>query len=150
MLLALVPIDQGQDNNVITKTVLNGSIDWHLEDNFECSRHVTFSLVTYWDKREITYEGSGIDIVIDQPVQMTPFVLSYAARFGNQEVFMVPYIFLFPNKYVVMSLEDDVIEGWFTQTFKVPNDVYNGNASLSGSSGDPLSRAGIYEQSVVV
>jgi hypothetical protein len=144
MLLALVQVAQGQEGSI--KTVLGGSIDWHLEDNFEVSRNVTFRLVTYWSKAEIAYEGTGIDIVIGQPIQMPSEGLSYASRFGNLKVLMGPYTFLFPNKYVVVSLEDDVIEGWFTQTFKVPNDVYNGNASLSGSSGGPLSRASIYSQ----
>jgi hypothetical protein len=104
------------------------------------------ALVQIAQGQEITYEGTGIDIVIGKPVQMASEGLSYTLRFGNLKVLMGPYTFLFPNKYVVMSLEDDVIVGWFTQTFKVPNDVYNDNVSLSGSSGGPLSRSGIYSQ----
>ncbi len=103
--------------------------------------------MTYWDKREIAYEDRGIDIAIGQPVQGLSY---YVSHFGNLKVLLGPYTFLFPNKYVVVSLEDNAIEGWFTQTFKVPNGNYDDNSSLSGSSGGPLSHADIYTRGETV
>ena len=152
-LLLLVAIEPGRaqsDDAANIKTVMGGSIHWHLEDDFETSRNVTFTMVTYWDQSEIAYEGTGVDVVIGEPIVMPSDGLSYAARFGNLKVQMGSYMWMFPNKYTVMSLEGDYIEGWLTVSFIVPDGAYTGNASLVGVDGGDLKRSASYVTSSVV
>ena len=146
--LLLMQPAHSQEANI--KTVLGGSIRWHLENDFEVSRNVTFTLVTFWDKNEIAYEGTGIEIVIGDVIQMPTGGLTYASRFGNLKVMMGNDTYLFPNKFTVMSLENDLIEGWCAVTFQVPDGAYFGNASLTGPNGGSLQRAGIYAAPGVV
>ena len=120
LLAAQMQITQAQS----IKTVMGGAISWRLENDFETSRNVTFTLVSFWDKSEIAYEGTGVDIVVGLPVQMPSEGLTYASRFGNLEVMMGDNILRFPNKFIVAATEDNLIEGWFSTTFQVPLGAY--------------------------
>jgi hypothetical protein len=148
VVLLLTEPARSQEANI--KTVLGGSIRWQLANDFETSRNVTFTLVTFWDMNEIAYEGTGIQIVIGKIIQMPAGGLTYAARFGNLKVMMGNDTYLFPNMLTIMSLEGDLIEGWCSVTLRVPDGAYNGNASLTGPDGGPLQRAGLYTAPGVV
>lgn len=156
MVGVLLQTAQGQaaaESNI--KTCLGGSINWQLNDDFEVSRNVTYTLVTFWGAYEF-YVGTQVDFTIGKPMILPPMPNGneYAVRFGSLKIMMGDYTFLFENKFIVMAVEGEetgeIIEGWLTVTFQVPEGVYNGNASLTGPSGGPLSRSGIYTTPSVV
>jgi len=147
MLLALIRPVGGQS----IKTVMGGSIYWHLENDFEETRHVTFTLNTFWDGREVGYLGEGITVIVGREIIMPVAGGSpYASRFGNLKVQMGDETFLIENRFVVISLDgrppgttgspndgefDEghfIIEGRLNVTLKVPEGAYRGNASMVG------------------
>jgi hypothetical protein len=158
MVGVLLQTAQGQEATI--KTCLGGSINWRLENDFEVSRNVTYTLVTFWVGSDF-YPGTGVNYELGKPMEVPPMPNGneYAVRFGNLKVMMGEYTFLFENKFIVTALEGGppydspdktIIEGEFTVTFQVPEGVYNGNASLTSSSGGPLQRSGIYTAGSVV
>jgi hypothetical protein len=150
--LTITPLQAQEEAAVANiKTTMGGSIFWHLEDDFEQSRNMTFTLISFWDKSEIAYEGTGIDLALGKVIELPAGGLTYADRFGNLRVRMgESYDFMFPNKFVVAAMEGDFIEGWFNQTVKIPVGVYSGNASIVGVNGGDLQRSAFYGAGGVV
>jgi len=120
-----------------------------LENDFEETRHVTFTLNTFWDGREVGYLGEGITGNIRRGNFFAGWS-PHALRFGNLKVQMGDETFLIENRFVVISLDgrppettgspndgefDEglfIIEGRLNVTLKVPAGAYRGNASMVG------------------
>jgi len=152
------------------KTVMGGSISWHLEDDFEETRHVTFTLNTFWDGNEVGYLGEGITVIIGQEIMMPVSGASpYALRFRNLKVQTGNVTFLIANQFVVISLDGRppgvtgsqndgefdggqfIIEGRLNVTLKMPEGAYVVNASMVGVlANDQLLRNARYEPGGVV
>jgi len=127
------------------KTVMGGSISWHLENDFEVSRNLTWTLKTMWKVTDVAYVGTGVFIYLGLPVQVPSSTGDpYASRFGNLKVQLGDYSVLYPNKCTVTAIDDEFFECKLSLTMKVPEDAYFGNASLVKPDGEPLIRSGEY------
>jgi len=152
------------------KTMMGGSISWHLEDDIEETRQVTFTLNTFWDGNEVGYLGEGITVIIGQEIMMPVSGASpYALRFRNLKVQTGNVTFLIANQFVVISLDGRppgvtgsqndgefdggqfIIEGRLNVTLKMPEGAYVVNASMVGVlANDQLLRNARYEPGGVV
>jgi len=127
------------------KTIMGGSISWKLENDFEESRNLTWTLKTVWKVSDVAYAGTGVFIYVGQPVVVPSQIgAPYASRFGNLKVELGDYSTLYPNQCTVVANNGDFFECWLSVTMQVPADAYFGNASLVDTYGARMKRSGAY------
>mmetsp|Transcript_23151 Transcript_23151/g.55043 ORF Transcript_23151/g.55043 Transcript_23151/m.55043 type:complete len:1041 (-) Transcript_23151:237-3359(-) len=123
-------------------TLLGGAITWRLDDDFESSRNITFTMKTTWDRRDFAYTGSGQQLIIGRPVVLPAgSFVTYASKFGLLKVMMGYTVEFYDNVYNVQMIDGDIVEGWFTQTVKFPVGAFSGNASIVDQNGVSLRRS---------
>lgn len=128
--------------------LMGGHITWRLENDFETSRNVTWTVRSSWHTSDITFSsvggGTGVSLVVGQPVVYPPgndLINEYGRTFGTLRIQTENGTFTYPNKWVVEYIDGQNVEGSFSVTMKLPERSYINNATLTLGLGGPMLRS---------
>ncbi len=123
-------------------SLLGGQITWRLDSDFETSRNVTFTMRTTWHTSDFAYTGTGIEVILGRPVQFPlSSGLTHGSKFGKLRVLAGNTTQDFPNRYIVDSINGEVVEGYLTEVARIPQGIFKANASIVLSDGSTLLRS---------
>ena len=128
--------------------LMGGHITWRLENDFETSRNVTWTVQSSWHTSDITYSsvggGTGVSLVLGRPVvypEGNDLNNQYGKTFGTLRIQTENGTFTYPNKWIVEYIDGQNVGGSFSVTMQLPERSYVNNASLTLGLGGPMLRS---------